>query len=163
MNAKRRVKSSLIIGFTASIGLHIASAVTVALIPYSDEPLTPKYIFIFLLLPGWRIAGREYHVKLWQETIAAVINGVIYAVVAFCILTWMAWRGGKAPNPPAYWLVAIVPFAALLWFIEALLVGFFPNEVVMGSTAALIWVLIVAGYVLYRQLRAGGPGAEKAK
>jgi hypothetical protein len=143
----------LIVGFIASFGLHIASAVTVALFPYTDEPLTPKYIFLYLLLPGWKIAGREYHVKLWQETIAAAINGVVYALIVFCFLTWNAWRGGKAPDRAIHWLVAIVTFAALLWFIEAFFLGFFPNGAKMGSTAALIWALIVAGHVLYRQLR----------
>ena len=93
MNATRRLQSSLIIGFIASFGLHIASAVTVALFPYKDEPLTPKYVFIYLLLPGWAIAGREYHVKLWQETIAAAINGVVYALIAFCFLTWRGRKG----------------------------------------------------------------------
>jgi len=143
----------LIIGFITSFALHIASAVTVVLIPYSDEPLTPKYIFIYLLMPGWAIAGRQYHVKLWQESLAAVINGAAYAFIVFCFLTWNIWRDAKAPHTAKYQLVATVPFVALLWWIEAFFLGFFPNGAEMESIAALVWALIVAVYVLYRQFR----------
>jgi hypothetical protein len=153
LNARRRLKSSLIIGFISSFGLHLACAVSVALFPYKDEPLTPKYIFIYLLLPGWAIAGREYHVKMWQESVAATINGVVYALVVFCILTWNAWRGGNARNPAVYWFVAIISFAALLWFIEALFLGFFPNLTWVGAIAALTWALLSAVYVFFRQPR----------
>ncbi len=153
LNAKRRLNSSLMIGFITSFALHIASAVTVALISYSDEPLKPKYLFIYLLLPGWAIAGRQSHVKLWQEILAAVINGAAYAFIVFCFLTWNAWRKANAPHTAKYRLVATVPFVALLWWIEAFFLGFFPNGAEMDSIAALAWALIVAIYALYRQFR----------
>lgn len=106
-------------GFVVSLGLHLASAVTVGLYPYNDEPLTPHMCFLALLWPGWAIAGREYHVKLWEESIAVAINGVVYGSVVLCILTWNAWRGGKAPNPALHRLIAIAPIIALLWTFEA--------------------------------------------
>jgi fumarate reductase subunit D len=89
----QKLKWSLLAGFVLSLCLHIASAVITALYPYHDEPLTPNLVFVYLLLPGWAIAGRSYHVHLWNETIAVAINGAFYGMVILCLMTvWNSLR-----------------------------------------------------------------------
>jgi hypothetical protein len=89
------LKWSLIVGVVLSLSLHRASAVVTVLYPYHDEPMTPKLVFIYLLLPGWLIAGRGYHFQLWREAIAVAINGALYGMFVFCLLAiWNRWRRG---------------------------------------------------------------------
>lgn len=120
------LKWSLIVGFVGSCVLHIASAITVAFFPYKDEPLSPRLFFVYALLPGWAIAGRAYHVKMWQESVAVAINGAVYGSIVYCFLTWKAWRRGEAHTAIAHWLVEIVLLIVLLWLVEALFHGFLP-------------------------------------
>lgn len=93
-----RLKWSLVVGFVLSLSLHIASAVITALYPYHDVPLMPKLPFLFLLWPGWGIAGgNPYPLQLWREAIAVVINGALYGLVIFFLLTvWKGQRRGRA-------------------------------------------------------------------
>lgn len=157
---KGRLKWSLLFGFFISLGLHTASAVTIALYPYNDEPLTPHMCFLFLLWPGWAIAGREYHVKVWEESIAVVINGVVCGSVVLCLLTWNAWRGGKAPSPASHRLIAIVPIMALLWVFEAFSLEFsgnaafreFAHVLDWAIFCTLAWAFIEIGFALRHEL-----------
>lgn len=80
---RRRVMWCVLAGFSISVFLHLATAVSIAYFPYRDVPLAPSIIFVYLLLPGWLIAGRAYHVVLWQEALAALINGVFYSMVFY--------------------------------------------------------------------------------
>ena len=90
----------MVIGFLLSFSLHIASAVITALYPYHDEPMTPKLVFIYLLLPGWLIARHGYHTQLWREAIAVAINGALYGMVVFSLSTIVSWLSGmRAVNP----------------------------------------------------------------
>jgi hypothetical protein len=88
----RRLKWSLLGGFVLSIGLHIAVAIQVAFFPaFRDKPMIPHPIFLILLLPGWMVADRSYPVQLWEETLAAVINGAFYSVVALGLFSLWTW------------------------------------------------------------------------
>ena len=129
----------------------------VALFPYHDEPLTPKLAFIYLLWPGWAIAGRDYHVRLWQEALAVAINGLVCSLIVLCALTWYDWRGGKAPSSSLHRLIATVPVLAVLWFMNALNLGLlsFANVwvLVIPMCCTLIWAVGEIGYALYKEIR----------
>jgi hypothetical protein len=64
--------------------------------PYHDEPLMPNLVFLYLLWPGWGIAGgNPLPFQLWKEAIAVVINGAMYGlVVSFLLIIWNGQRRG---------------------------------------------------------------------
>jgi len=83
---------SLIIGFVISLILHAASAVITALYPYHDLPMVPPLVFLFLPEVGWRLSGEPWPLfRLWQETIAFAINGIVYSLVVFGLSTIWNW------------------------------------------------------------------------
>jgi hypothetical protein len=83
-----RLAWTFLAGFVLCFCLHITSAIITIKHPYHDYPLMPKSIFIYLLWPGWIISGEPWpFFRVWQEIIAAAINGVFYSLVIFCLLT----------------------------------------------------------------------------
>ena len=94
----RRLTWSLLGGVVLVASLRLAAPFQVAFFPaFRDKPMIPHPIFWILLLPGWIIADRSYPVQLWQETLAAVINGASYSVVALSLVALWTWPQAKRP------------------------------------------------------------------
>lgn len=100
----RRFMWSLLVGSVSSFSLHIASAATMAFFPYSDEPMTPKLIFIYLLLPGWIVSGGpSYPVQLWRpppqfqlrQHFVVSVDQMVISVVAVSLTNNMSGVLGK--------------------------------------------------------------------
>jgi uncharacterized membrane protein len=91
---KERLKRSLIIGVVVSLSLHITSAIITAFFPYHDLPKTPPLVLLFLLEVGWRLSGEPWPMfRLWQEIIAAAINGGVFSIIVFGFL--FIWNSGR--------------------------------------------------------------------
>jgi hypothetical protein len=84
------LKRCLLVGFVASLGLQVLSAVITAWYPYRDVPIAPRPIFLYLLLPGWLAAGYPSPYRWWNAAIAIAVNSGSYSLILFGVL--IIWK-----------------------------------------------------------------------